>query len=160
MPYFYSLTMRDADANKANVVVPFNESGMALADIVEGGQLLVGLVDPITGCVIESVGLSLAIAMPGAGEKTDPVAGSNVQEGANFGFSVTGSDYKYTIRVPGLLESLFTGKAVDTLDVDVAAFVDAMVDGYATTGDVVPPTDKFDNDINGLVSAVKTFRRK
>lgn len=160
MPFLYSLTLRDADGNKSNVIVPFDESGMTLASIVEGGEDLVGLIDPITGCVVERVGVSLDIALPDDGEKTDPVAGSNVQEGANFGFSAAGTGYRSTIRIPGFLESLFSGKSVNTVDTDVAAFVDAMVDGYAVTADTVPPTDKYGNDLDGLISAVKTFRKK
>lgn len=159
MTYFYSLTLRDAKGDKANVVVPFNESGVAIADIIEGGQDLVGLVDPITECVVESVRVSLNIDLPGTGEKTDPVAGSDVQEGANFGFSAAGTDYRHTIRIPGILEALQSGKSITIVGNDAETFVDAIVDGYATTGDTILPTDSYGNDLDGVITAVKTFRK-
>jgi hypothetical protein len=73
---------------------------------------------------------------------------------------VTGS-IKKIFRIPTFSEALVQAgtDAVDTADLDVAAFVTAMQDGIVVTGGTISPTNSRDNDVVSLASARQQFRR-
>lgn len=108
----------------------------------------------ITGA-IERVGICLSGALPG-GLRANPLAGSDVEEGARFIFNSAGG-FSTSLRIPTFDEQyvLDNSNLVDTAAGAVTSFVAGMTAGLAT----VQPTDYRSADITSLKSAREDFQR-
>lgn len=110
--------------------------------------------DAITMGQITAVTAQVTMVLPG-GLKTGPVANSDIQEGANMRFDVAASNYTHSIRVPALVQSLFSGREVNIADVAVTDWATVVSDGTAA----VDPTDSKGGDLLTLLSGKKTFHK-
>lgn len=149
----FSFTDSDGDSN----TVPFYmDTGLTIAEYQAFVTSMAPTLDALTGSLIDGAALTINLSLPG-GLKTEPAAGIENQRGGNFSFVAANSRYKHSLRVPGIADEHFSGKAVNTGDAgDVDAFVTAVLTG------VTPaiPRDRQGNDLTSLAAAVKTFRRK
>lgn len=157
IPYFVTFSLEDSDGDN-NTIVLHVDSGLTLAQYTEFAQEAAPIIDAITGSKVEAISLTLNIALPG-GLKAGATAGIENQKGGNFLFSTT-ARYKHAIRVPGMLPTLFAGKAVDLEGAGVAAFVNMCTGGLDASGTQVIPRDGYGNDLVSLATATKSHRRK
>jgi len=151
-------TLLDAKGKKATTGVKIDSASYTLAQIAEFASEFGDLLDNITECKVIECTAYISLT-PGASLKASPVAGSDVEEGGLFTFSVAGSAYVESINVPGLVQGKFTNTVVNTADTDIDAFVDAIVVGLDATGTTVVPLNKWGLNIGALISAVKKFRK-
>jgi hypothetical protein len=152
-----SYSFQDADGNRATTIISLPSTTL-FADLTDFASDAAILLDAVSDAVITDIAITYTVALPG-GIKTDPVANSNVQESALFTLNAANTVYKAGIRVPALVQAMFTGREVDTTDADITALVNALVSGLTENGNNVSPTDKFANDLTGLSKAVKVFRK-
>ena len=152
----YSVT--DSDGDSRSMVVPVPRGALTLAEITGFMEAQAALIDPILDGAITEMRVEIKVPVPG-GLKASPNANAEVQKGGLFTFALDGSDYSYSIRVPALLPSLFSGKEVNTADTDVTAFVNSIIAGLDVAGTQVTPSNPFEFDINALKTAKKTFRK-
>lgn len=149
----FSLTDSDGDSN----TVPFYiDTGLTIAEYQAFVDDIAPKLDAVTGSVIDAVTLTINLSVPG-GVKGSAVAGIENQRGGNFSFSAANSRYKHSTRIPGITDDHFAGKSVKVGD---AGDVDALVTAILTGVTPAIPRDRQGNDLTGLATAVKTFRRK
>lgn len=131
----------------------------AWADVLLMSAALVPLIDALIAGAIRRVGIVFDYTVVG-GIKLSPLAGSDVEEGARFQFRTENNFFTH-LRLPTFLESLIVAgtREVDLTDADVAAFVDAMVDGIdlPDAAPIVEPSDSRGEDIVALTSAQEQF---
>lgn len=152
-------TIRDDDGDTSTLSIKVPRAALTLAQIEEFAEEMAVLVNEIIDGVIDEIRVIASLALPG-GLRTDPVAYCEVQKGALFAFSANGTEYRHSVRVPALKPSLFAGNDVTVAQSDVAAFIAGMEDGLDATGTQVEPSNKAEADLESLISAKKSFRRK
>lgn len=156
MPVVDDVSIRVTDAKAKSVRTHvYSQTGGTLAELQAFVDANLPLLDTIIEPQITAVTFTRSLVLP-AGLKAAPVADSDVEEGANMAFDVAATNYNHGVRIPGLLQSLFAGEAVDIADVDVIAWANSIINGTAG----VVPSDRYGGDIVGLLSGTKTFRRK
>lgn len=137
-------------------------SGTALADVILFAQQMAPLVEALITGAITRIGIALTVALPG-GLRSNPLSGSDVEEGGRFQFKTDGGFYTST-RVPTFDESFVTaGTAeIDTAAGAVASFVASMLAGIDLTGvggsGIIEPTDTRDDDLGSLEFAREQFQ--
>lgn len=154
-----NFTILDEKGAKSQVTVYVPDS-TDTADLIEFAEEMAALLDAMIGGQIVNIGACLSVAVP-AGVKSDPVEGSDVEEGARFIFESAGG-YSTAVRVPTFLEEKIAtaSKLVNQADGAVAAFIAAMTDGLTMTStNDVEPTDYRAADVTGIRSAVESFQR-
>lgn len=151
-------TLLDDKGKRATCGVKIDSASYTLAEIAEFASELGDLIDNITECKVTDCTAYLSLT-PGAALKAAPVANSDVEEGGLLTFSLAGSPYVESIRVPGLVQGKFSGETINLVDVDIDAFVDAIVVGLDATGTNVAPVNKFGFNIGAVISGVKSFRK-
>lgn len=159
--YNISYSVLDADGDVATLPIKVKAESHTIAQIQEAAQDLAVLLDTILDGQLTGIAVTLDADLPG-GLKASPVAGSENQRGALFSFSLDGSPYRHSVRLPAFKEGMFSGKEVDVLDPDVVAFTTAMTNGITVTaggGATVEPANPFEFEYAALVSAVKSFRK-
>lgn len=137
-------------------------TAVLVADVILFAADMAQLIDAMVDGRIVSINGSFSITLPG-GIKGTVTAGADREEGARFGFDVTGGVFKTAVRIPTFKESLIVAGSsiVDLEDSDVAAFVDAMTDGIDPAGGatgLIQPCDKRNTDIITLGSALENFQ--
>lgn len=150
----YSIEDAKGQVSTMTVNVPATTD---FADVGAFAAGMAGLINALITGVITRIGVAFTVALPG-GLRTVPVAGSDTEEGALFQFRTELGNYTST-RLPTFDETLIqsNSRAVDTEDADVTAFITAMVTGIDVTP-VVAPSDKREEDIIGLASALEDFQ--
>jgi hypothetical protein len=148
-----SAGLQDIAGHKGTVVT-YLPSGLTVAQISAFSDEFLSVLDEVTAAQIVSASVALAIDLP-VGLKVAPMAGQYIQLGANFGFVVANSAYRYSQRVPAIREALLVGDAVDMTDNAVIDYAGGM-----TTG-VTPalPTDQDGGDLTAVISGTATFRK-
>ena len=147
----FQLTDAAGKVAQCHVYVP---SGETIEDIQALATAIATELDDVTAAVITEASVRLSLTLPG-GLKAEATAGHYVNLGANFAFDAADTEYRHTIRVPGILEALLSGDTVIMADADVAAFTTAIVDGTA----LVDPSDRYGNDLVAVLPSMATFRR-
>ena len=142
------------DAGRSDSVLISVPDTTTLAEIQAWLDTNATYIDGITGGKLNKASVSLALTLP-AGLKSQPLTDHPVQWGANFGFSANGTNYRHTVRVPAIAQTMVTAGAVDTSGASAQGFIGAMVSG----SDGVLPTDRYENDLNGFIEASPTFRK-
>ncbi len=117
-------------------------------------QTLGGLLDAIIGGVIRG-GHYRVMHDSVTGAKSDPAAGSRVEQSGVFNFSVDGTAYKTALMVPSIKDGVIAADRI-TLDGGVAAFLAAVVG--ATVG-VLTWTSENRQELIALVDAFLSFRK-
>ena len=153
-----SVIVEDADGDRSSVNLGVPLGGLSIAQIVEFGQDMTGLIDDVTDGKIVGLNVIVAADLP-EGLKASAVAYSEVQKGALLNFSLDDTPYTYSVRVPAWTPAKFTGDVVNIGAAGVAVLLAAMVDGETIDGDLVAPCTKFEFDVDGYVEGVKSFRR-
>lgn len=153
----FSVEDSDGDVTSVPVYVPEN---LTLTDYTEYAQDIAPKLDAVSGGVIRGITLQLNIPLPG-GLANTPDAGIENQRGANFSFN-TPTRYSHTVRIPAVKDALFSGKSVNTSDVDVTALTDALINTFnaPTDAGAVIPSNPYGDDLTALRSAVKSFRKR
>jgi hypothetical protein len=111
------------------------------------------LLDAAIDAKIVSAAATTQLTLPG-GIKTDAVTGNTVHEGALFGFNATGTIYKPSIFFPSWQNAGFAADvALESTPYD--DLLAAITAGLST----FQPSDKYANDISGVVGGVRKFRK-
>ena len=145
--------VQDAASKIAQVHV-YVPAGETVTDLQALVTAIAPVLDAITGAKLTEVSVRLALTLPG-GLKADATAGHYVNLGANFAFDAADTEFRHTIRVPGILESMLSGDTVVMSATEVKAFTDAIEDGTA----LVDPSDRYGNDLVAVMPSMATFRR-
>jgi len=151
-------TLADEDGRKGTVGVKIDATTYTLAQIAEFASELGDLIDNITECKVTDCTAYISMT-PGVALKGSAIAGSNSEIGGLFVFSLAGSPYVESIRVPGLIEGKFSQDAINLADADIDAFVDAIVVGLDASGTNVAPVNKFGLNVGAIISAARSVRK-
>lgn len=156
------LTFKDAKGESATTEFNF-PSTVTLANAIIFAQQMAILYNNVTTGVITRIGVAVLATLPGT-LRASADADSDVEEGARFQFRTDGGFYT-GFRIPTFDEAkIISGtKQVDTADTDVAALVAAFEDGLSLvaaggTG-TVQPTDKREDPVNVLDTALESFTK-
>ena len=147
----------DADGDTSSMSVKVPLGSLTLAELVEFAQELAVLVDDSIDGIIQEITIQTSVSLPG-GLQASAVAGSEVQKGGLLSFTAADTPYRWSVRVPALTPSKFTGNIVDDQDSDIAALIAAFEAGLDSTGTQVQPCDKYENDLTAYIEGVKSFR--
>lgn len=148
----------DADGDTSTFALNFPNI-FSLTEVIGFATGFIPLVDAIIhGCITEA-GVTVSVTLPG-GIKLTPDANCDVQHGAQFAFR-TENAYVTGFRLPSFMPALFAAgsKNVDTEDLDVDAFLDALRDGIDVGGTMIQPSDYRGDDIQTLIKGVESFRK-
>jgi len=137
-------------------------SNIGLSDVIEFAQDMAQLLVDMTQGVLTGASITIDVDLSGvAGLKAAAGAISDVftKGFVQFGSSVSG--FFKRMAIPTFDETLVPvgGDAVDTANVDVAAFVASMESGLTVTSGTLAPVDKDGNDLTGVDYFRKTFRK-
>lgn len=157
MPEPYALTWTVEDqAGKTATFTEFIASGLTLAQMTEGALAHAPLIDGIIGGIIR--GAEICIGVDLSGLTGNVAAGtSDVEEVGEFVF-VTAQNREVRVNLPCMNDtaSIVGSDDLDQADVNVDAFIDAMVAGLTVVGGNMSPVDVDENDI----TAVKIARER
>lgn len=157
--FVVGVTLLDADGNNKQVDVKVPSGVLTKAEIELFAQYFAEKVDAASEAKVTGLRVTWELTPTGV-IKPNPVAGSNVQEAALWTFDAAGTPYAYSVSFPAWLQAAFTGKEVNQIHGAAAALKTLMLDGYNAAGTMVIPSDKYENDLTSVISAVKRFRRK
>lgn len=155
-----NLVIEDADGDTSVVGIDF--SGAFTGDVTGLLENAWALVNPLVNGHLVGGSVTLEADITGY-VNVAAAAIADVQEKAEFVFRSIGG-YLKTITLPTFVETLFTsagaGKTVDITNVDVAAFITAMEDGFDDGGGTpveINPTTSHGEDIATLKSARQSW---
>lgn len=158
-----SATVRDAKTigsarvrNKQTVGILINDTGLSLTDIIDHHDEFLTTLDGVTDGVIEGSSITVYPALP-AGLKSTAVAGSDVQEGGNYSFTVIGSRYADSVRVPASKSTLFGADGQSIANSGAAATFITFLLGGGTSAHRA--TDKAGVNYDEFIAAKKSFRK-
>lgn len=146
-----SYQFTDADGNRKSLPV-YVPAAATLANLQLFSDALVALLDDHTDAQVTGITATVGLTTPG-GLKTEPVAGSNVQEGALLSFGLAASNYTHGVFVPGWAEADFSGAEV------VDENITALIAQFVTGSNSVAPTSREGLDIDAYVDGSKRFRK-
>lgn len=148
----WSMGFTTLDANNKRAVTHFYAPDtFTAAQVSEGADILANLIDDIIGGQITAIALCLLKNLP-AGIKTSPVASTDVEEGARFGW-LTSQGNLASNRFATFLEDKMVGEVVNQADAAVLALKNAITSGVAVTGGTLTFVDSRGEDITTLSSA-------
>lgn len=168
MPAFYIIyTVKDAKGKTATTEVKIPTT-FNIANIIEFAGALAIIINALIKGQIVAISIVATINMSGlSGLRTSPLADSDVEEKASFGFQ-TDAGFDTGLMLPTFNESYFiTGsRDVDLTDPDVIDFTEAMLLGISTSPGaiVVTPSDAHGDDLDlfdyGYEMFMSSGRRK
>lgn len=154
---FVSYTIMDDTGKKSTLQIKLPTS-VALPALIGFASTFSVIVDGLIKGAIVDIGVGIGVAL--AGLKASPLAGADVEEGAYFSFQTLGGALTgFTIPTFDEAFVLANSDYIDTLDADVIALVNAVVNGI-TTGTLASPSDNRGSDIVSLVTAYETFANR
>jgi hypothetical protein len=129
-------------------------------EVVDTAEDITMLIDAMSLGQVVACGVTAAIDPASIILKGQPVAQCDVQQCGLFTFE-TAEHYKHSIRIPAFDPDQFldNSKEIDQEQIDVAAFITAIVDGVLQGETTVTPSDYRGEDITALVTAVESFRK-
>lgn len=140
-----------------NDYISFDNGTATLSSLAAAVSAEVGAFDDLTEAVVDYVTLTLNYALP-AGMKTDPVAGSDVEETGLINFTTTSEDGRtYSQDIPAILQSLLVGKNINLAGPNAAS---AWVTLVTTVGTFTSLDDRYAFRLVSARSGEKTFRKK
>jgi len=154
----FQMTIQDADGERFSMPLYglFNDEVATLANLIAYVTTLAEDVDTITDGQIVKVSFSMALDTGEMTLKGAPVANSEIERTGLISFNLEASPYSFAIDVPAFAVSKFTGNAIDTDDVDVAALISQLQAVSSTFQAVEPVSGKAFAEVR---SARKTFRK-
>ena len=144
--------MVDDRGKSKSAVFPI-AAGHTLVDIGTFVVVMAANVDAISGLAIADASIQLSLTLPGT-VKTTPTPKYRTDEGGLFAFSVTGSEYRTSVYIPGVLDTMRNGDDIPTSFTEIDDFVTAM-----ETGPGVAVTDKHANPIDSFLGGRYTQRK-
>ena len=154
-----SYVIQDADGDKSALNIGIPSGTLTLAEIVGFAEDFAVLLDAVTDGLIAEMHLVIGIDVPEAC-KDNPVALSEVQFGGLLSFTVDGSDYRYSARIPAMQSDMFVGDIVDKTEEHVLALITAFEDGIIQGATPVEPCNRYELDLVTYIEGIKSFRRK
>lgn len=152
------VTFQDDAGRKATAIIHIPVATLA-QDAVDFAGLLINEIDPLVVGGIVAGGVTLAADIAGHGA-IGPT--SDVQEKGEFSFN-TANNFLHSVGIPTFDETLVIAGSgvIDTGQVDVVDFTDAMLTGLAVPStNLVTPVDSRGEDLTSLKSALERFRRR
>ena len=152
LPIKIQYTIRDEEGLVARTLVHL-PTATTLSAATTFAASFGGLIDAVTGGVLESIDVCIGVSLPG-GIKTTPDSGSDIEEGAQFVYEdADGRIFRQ--RLPTFLESLIVAgtRQVDNSNAAVQGVTDAIVTGLAGTA----PVTLAGTDITAMVSDKEQF---
>jgi len=147
-----SVSVMDASQGVKAIPIYFPTS-VTVANLQTFFTAFAPLLDVAIDAKIVAAQATTQLTVPG-GIKTDAVVGNTVHEGALFSFNAAATIYKPSIYFPSWENAGFAGDvALESTPYD--ALLDAIVTGLSTFA----PSDKYANDVNGIVGGKRTFRK-
>lgn len=153
-----NLTVKD-DKGEESVVTLYSTDSFTLAQLVGAALAIAPLVKNLLDGGIVSASLSIDVDLSGIAGISDIEPNSDVEEGALFFFeTATGFDKRN--RIPTFKEEFVIEgtKKVDTSDLVVAAFTNAVIAGLSVGGTTVTFTDNRGVDLASLEDAYESFQ--
>jgi len=150
-----STTLMDADSDTKTFEVP-----AVVADSVTLAQLQTyvtgtqDLIDVATQAKIIGTSINLSF-VNSVTNKADPVAGSDVEEGALISFAVTGSKYRNTLFLPAVVEEAKSGNDINLAQALIAPLVARLIGVHSN----VTAGNKFGMPNNAAIAGKKRFRK-
>lgn len=160
-----SATIKDAKTtsnarvkNTQSVAVFVDQGTQTIADLTEWHDKYLLYVDGVTDGLIIGSEMTFFPALP-SGMKSAPVAGSDVQEGGLLSFSLTGSQYKDSIRVPAWKQSLFGADGQSIANSGATALLTGLLLGTASAPADFAATDRNAIAYLAFLAGRKSFRK-
>lgn len=148
----YGIVDGDGDHKSVPIYIPH---GLTLAQMQTFATAQAALLNAVIDGMIDSITATFTLTIPG-GLNGTPANGVEAQKGALLDFVASGTPYKFGLYVPTWKPSLFTG---DNANLNDSGPVDAFVGSMVAGATPAFPSDKYGNDLTGIVRAVKRFRK-
>lgn len=135
---------------------------LSVGQVTQFAVAMAQLISNISQCQITNVSTTFAIDLSGLSLKAAASAVADVAQKGYFAFASSVTGFFKRLRIPTFDENKINAGSdtIDTLDVDVAAFVAAMEDGVAVTGGTIQPSTERMQELSALSEAREVFRRK
>jgi len=145
--------------NRQTVATKVNFGSATLANMVSWYNLYLTEIDAISTAQVIDGSLTIKPGIP-SGLKSSPDAGSNVQQGGLYVFSVNGITYSFGVRIPAISDSQLQA---NMLDIDPTAtgsdtFISLLTGGQSSPINIPGTNDSFlalDAFLRGRVSTRK-----
>jgi len=111
-------------------------------------------IDLVTEGKILHTSVTVAFANSGT-NKSDAVAGSDVEEGGLISFSLDGSKYRHSVFVPAVIEAAKSGNDINLAETNVANLITRLT----ATNNGVTPGNQYGNALDAAIKGAKTFRK-
>jgi len=155
VPAQFSFTVEDEFGTKGVCLInSLIDPAATITDLDGVFANILGLLDSITGGKITQGHYRVLPVISGV--KTDPVAGSRIEQSAVFNFSASGTGYKQGVLVPSIANTVITAGKVDLTNADVIAFFTALT--TAVVG-VLEWTSANRQALLALLDALLSFRK-
>lgn len=155
-----SAVIEDADGDRQSIPIygDFDTVAHTIADLLAWASVTLTYLDPITDGKIVKHFITLQPDLP-AGLKSDPVAGSDVEETGLITFNTTSPGSKaFSQDIPAFKRTLYTGDLIDVAAAtgDVHDWVARMTDQTLT---VIAKNQDWGYSLSAARKGVKTFRK-
>jgi len=157
-PTIFNYSLLDDQGLKNNIDFPVAYDGATeTMDALVGAWLYYGgLINAITDAEITGGSLTVPL-IKDASWKATPAEGNNVNQVMNLNFNNDFNSYATSILLPAYKENTLTpGGEPDLADTALAAFISAIIAGYAS--EVFPNSTSL-HDLNALRDAFLTVRK-
>lgn len=148
-----SYALEDFNGARFNMRI-FVPAGGTLAELQAYSNALLTDVDPLTACRIVQASVAKGLTIPGT-LKADPVDDMFGQLGANLSFAASGTQYRHTLRIPGINETYVLGELIDVDHANVVALRTEMITGDGT----LAASDAYSNDLTSFIEGKATFHK-
>lgn len=146
-PIGVSMRLRDYLGRTASTVL-YLPSATSYANAQTYATAFSLLLDLVAGARVEDIAINFGGTLD-AGIKAVPTAGQQLYTAGNLAFNVNGLSKGYTYTIPGLLESLLSGKkGIDTTAPALANLISAFTAGIDIGGGVfIQPVNPYGMDL-------------
>ena len=137
-------------------------TGNTIAQYTEFAQAMGQFIANMSSCRITGGSITFTIDLSGLGLKSAAASITDVFQKGYFAFNSAATGFFKRLRVPTLSEAKVSAGSdgINTVDADVAAFINAMNNGIVVTGGTITPTTERGHDLVSLSEAREVFRRK
>jgi len=151
-------TVADETGKTSTFRIPFPYS-TDIAVLQQFAWSTAELIDPLIKGAIVNIGISGSVEFSDATLKETALTGSDVEEGAYFGFK-SADQFISGFTIPTWDEAFVVDASdlIDIVDPDVDALVDRITAGQTVGLTNVSPSDSRGSDLEVLVTAKESFR--
>lgn len=148
------------DTSFSKIRVP---TGFSVAQYTEFAVAFCQFVADTSACQLTGASLTFGIDLSGLGLKAAAASVADVFQKGYFAFTSAAAGFFKRFRIPTFNESKVSAGSdnINTVDADVAAFINANVNGIAVTGPLtIQPMTERGHDLTALSEAREVFRKK